>query len=176
LDLTIGVMRPYGRKEVFVVHLPEAAIPVIETYLHFLGIRHDNQGYEWALHPIKAGFIYEDDRLRLSAHPTKHADQSYAFCIEADGKRIVYSGDVRKPGEIGELYDGADVGIMELAHFPPEEVVSGLKGRKVGRLIITHLNHKRQGEEPERLLAAMLEEGLQGPPVVIARDGMVVAM
>lgn len=80
-----------------------------------------------------ATLVYDDQCFRLTAKRTLHHAESYAFVVEADGRKIVYSGDVKTPAEMTQLFSGADLGIVELAHFPTETIVEAFKGCDIGR-------------------------------------------
>ncbi len=75
---------------------------------------------------IDDGFVYEDENIKLSAFRTRHIDQSFSYLLEAEGKRVYFSGDLRVinsptseevdiPAE--EFDKGLDLAILELAHF-----------------------------------------------------------
>lgn len=170
----IAVMRPYRRTSPLSVFLPSSAIEPMTTYLELLGLTPDRHAFDLSLLPIRKGFVYEDERIKLSAYTTKHHRESYAFHIEVGQKKIVFSGDLKSPTEVAELFKHADIGIMELAHFQPEAVVSALADNKPKRLIITHLQYRRQGDGQELALVTMLRQALPDVSVRIARDGMAV--
>jgi ribonuclease J len=56
------------------------------------------------------------------------AFDSYAFLIEADGRRVFYSGDFRAHGRKGKLYD------QMISHPPPNLDVLLMEGSSLGRL------------------------------------------
>lgn len=49
---------------------------------------------EFTFAPVTSGTFYEDEHLRMTAFRTKHTDASYAFLMEAEGKRVFFSGDL----------------------------------------------------------------------------------
>ena len=70
------------------------------------------------------GVIYEDENIRVTALHNRHLGEdgsegfhSYSFLIEAEGKRVVYSGDVARSAELEPLIgEGCDYLIHETGH------------------------------------------------------------
>jgi ribonuclease BN (tRNA processing enzyme) len=60
--------------------------------------------------------------------------------IEAEGKTIVYSGDVKSPDELGDWLHGPDVLLMETGHHSAPELCRKFKHekRKIGKLVFMH--------------------------------------
>lgn len=105
-------------------------------------------------HPVHDGLIYEDENLRVTAlHNThlgetgKNGFHSYSYLIEAEGKRIVCSGDVSYPEELNRLIaDGCDCLIMETGHHTVTEVCEYAKAHGVKRLLFTHNGREILGD------------------------------
>ena len=65
------------------------------------------------------GVIFEDELIRVTAFRTKHTPVSFGFLIEAEGKRVVFSGDIASdlsdyPRELTEKEN--DVVVVEAGH------------------------------------------------------------
>ncbi|MBQ6117969.1 MAG: MBL fold metallo-hydrolase [Clostridia bacterium] len=93
-----------------------------------------------------AGVAYEDDRLRLTAIPTRHCVHSYAFLIEAEGKRVLFTGDLRHPSvdfPQAAFETELDLLVCELAHFSPADCVPVLDKTKAKRVLHSHINDDR---------------------------------
>lgn len=95
---------------------------------------------------VKEGKIFEDENIKVTAIPTKHIDNgqypSYAYIIEAEGKRVLYTGDlscdfVDYPSVLFEK--SFNTVLSELVHFNFEQNVSLLSKTKTSRIIFTHL-------------------------------------
>jgi len=97
-----------------------------------------------------------------------HAVPSFAVSLEADGKRMVYSGDVRDGERLVPFTSGADLLLMEAAllaqhktegaqHVSAAEAGDIAAQAKVKRLIITHIF-------PEYDESAILKEVREGFP------------
>lgn len=71
---------------------------------------------------VVAGVIYDDGKLKVSAYKTKHTAESHAFLVEAEGKRVLFTGDLKHkdPSEdfpMEVLAQPLDLAICESAHF-----------------------------------------------------------
>ena len=75
---------------------------------------------------VDDGFVYRDEKIKVSAFRTKHIDQSFSYLVEAESKRVFFSGDLRRPLyldsptediAVEEFDKGLDLAILELAHF-----------------------------------------------------------
>jgi len=64
-------------------------------------------------HEIKAGVVYKDDKITVTAFATKHAMESYGYRFDTPDRRIVISGDTNPVDEIVKACDGCDVLIHE---------------------------------------------------------------
>jgi L-ascorbate metabolism protein UlaG (beta-lactamase superfamily) len=64
---------------------------------------------------------------------------SFSFLIEAEGKRVIHSGDLKSLDEIGSFFEGGcDVMLMESGHHDPREVCRLLKGKVKDTLYFFH--------------------------------------
>ena len=97
-------------------------------------------------YPISDGVIYEDENLRVTAHHTTHLKEdgsngwhAFSFLIEAEGKRVVFSGDVGAPCELDcQIGDGVDILIMETGHHKISDVLDYMESKRIGKLIFNH--------------------------------------
>ncbi len=89
---------------------------------------------------VAEGTIYDDGILRVSALRTKHTHASYAYRLEAEGKAVLFSGDMHRPHVDfpADLANHVDVAICEGAHFPATEYKSYLEKAAPGRVVINH--------------------------------------
>lgn len=96
----------------------------------------------------KAGTFYEDENIKLTAIPTKHIKMgehpSFAFLIEAEGKKAVVTGDMSIalrgddfPKEA--LEDDIDLIISEFAHFSYREIRPYLEKAKPKQFWFAHV-------------------------------------
>ena len=97
-------------------------------------------------HEVSDGLLYGDENVQIFARHNCHLKEdgsngwhSYSFLIIADGKRIVFSGDVAKPEELDELVgDGCNALIMETGHHKVTDVCDYAISRNVHQLYFNH--------------------------------------
>lgn len=114
---------------------------------------------------------YEDEAVRVQAIPTRHLPKgSYAYDIRAEGKRVLFTGDLRhtfsdfpKIAQAEEF----DLIVCEYTHYPPEVALPVLKECKTKRLVFNHVC------DPDGAREKWLAEHLwELPyPVTLVRDG-----
>lgn len=162
------------------IYLPDAGI-----WDAVMAILHCSEG-SFALedflhpHPIREGILFDDGRVRVTALHNLHIAPrdgqwlSYSLRIEAEDKRLVYSGDVKNYDELDPLIgDCCDGLIIETGHFGIDDVYAYTKERPVGSVFFTHngreiLNHPEPSQEKVcRYFGGM---------AVICRDGMTITL
>jgi len=115
-------------------------------------------------HEYGDGKVFEDENIRVTALHNTHLKEngesgwhSYSFLIEAEGKRIVFSGDVGYPEELDAyVFSGCDALIMETGHHAVSAVCSYALSRNVKRLYFTHHGREilQDVSAAERLIAS----------------------
>ncbi len=132
--------------------LVDLFIPERAAWEHILGLLRFTEGgfaCDFAIdaHPIADGVLFTDQGLRVTAwhnsHLPPHADgagRSFGFAIEADGKKVVYSGDTGGVADLLPLLDGCDLLLMETGHHTALSVVEQLRqaGSMPDRLAFLH--------------------------------------
>ena len=134
--------------------------------------------YNLIEHEMRDGLLFEDENVRISAIHNRHMKEdgsngwhAFSFLIEAEGKRIVFSGDVRASEELDPFVEGGcDLLIHETGHHPVESVCQYAVSRKVKALRFNH--HGREiiygRKEAEELVARYAAES--GIPMKILSD------
>lgn len=92
-------------------------------------------------HEIRAGVVFEDENIRVTAINNSHMQNkrpSFSFLVEADGRRLVFSGDVGAPEELDPIIEGCDLLIMETGHHSVLSVCDYAASRGVSRLRFNH--------------------------------------
>jgi len=90
--------------------------------------------------------IFEDENIRVSALHNTHLNEngkngwhSYSFLIEAENKRVVFSGDVGVPEDLDPyMENGCDILIIETGHHSVSDVCSYANSKNVKKLLFTH--------------------------------------
>ena len=97
------------------------------------------------LKTIAGGVIYSDENVTVTAIPTAHClpYPSYAFIFEGEGKRIVFSGDLRRPGAPDfpktVLTEHSDAFVCELCHFTADHIFPILASCPTDRVFFNHI-------------------------------------
>ena len=106
---------------------------------------------------VKDGLIYEDENIRVTAFHNHHLKDdgvdgvwhSFSYRIEAEGKCIIYSGDLKSPAELDAMNpETADLVIMETGQASVSMLQRRLK-----------LGYARAA----RIVDEMEEQGIVGP-------------
>lgn len=106
----------------------------------------DTKSYGIIEEEMRDGVIYEDEKVRVTALHNRHLNEdgtkgyhSYSFLIEAEGKRIVFSGDVKESSELDALLlGGCDLLIHETGHHAVADVCAYAEKNRVGALRFVH--------------------------------------
>ena len=126
------------------------------------------------------GLVFMDERIRVSAVHNRHLGEdgtngwhSYSFLIEADGKRIVFSGDVAEPCELDPIIENCDLLIMETGHHPVSAVCEYAISRGVKALRFNHHGREILGDRAaaEKLVSDYAADA--NISIKIAYDGMI---
>lgn len=120
------------------------------------------------------GPFYEDENLRVTAIPTRHMASSgrpsYALLIEAEGKRVLFTGDLSHGLREADfpacaLGEPIDLMVMEMAHFGIKEAAPYLEKCSAKQLYIQHVFPLDKIPQIEAL------SGRYGYPIFAPRDG-----
>ena len=133
----------------------------------------DTQKYDIPMHVFTEGPVFEDENVRITAHRTRHTEASFGFLVEAEGKRVYFSGDMLKdisdcPDFVYEL--PTDLIVCECAHNCLPRIADKLNAMQTQRLIINHI--AKPHSESEFAEA----KPLINKPIELAYDGMSVAI
>lgn len=109
---------------------------------------------------MTADTVYEDENIRVTPIETRHMRdvgcKSYALLVEAEGKSVLFTGDLshhlsEKDFPAIAMERPLDLMITEFAHFDlseSEEYFARVKAKKV---FFTHLNVERKGADVETI-------------------------
>ena len=123
--------------------------------------------------PAEGSLIFDDGVLRVTAYPVRHIPHSHAFLLEAEGKRIVFTGDLSRdlsdyPRVATET--PVDLVVTEAAHVrlddPDTPEILGKSRTPV--LVVSHRAPGRNPIESVEKLAARIAP----IKVIAAFDGM----
>ena len=126
--------------------------------------------------PDEGAVIFDDGTLRVTAYPVRHIPHSHAFLLEAEGKRVVFTGDLLHdlsdyPRVITDPAEKPlDLVVTEAAHFRLDDPdTPAILGRS--RTPILVISHRAPGRNPIEKVEELAEK-IKPIKVVAAHDGM----
>lgn len=149
-----------------------------------------NSGFDTPLsftmheHKTKAGLLFADENIRVTALHNTHLKATgiqeplaFSFLIEAEGKRIVFSGDVGHPEELDPLIgEHCDLLIMETGHHAVTAVCEYAVKKPIDNLHFTH--HGREILNDRQAAEALTSRYAAEHPITIkiCHDAMTEAL
>ena len=136
--------------------------------------------FDWKLRPeqklalVEEGTFFDDGNFKVTAFATQHCPNSHAFLIEAEGKRVLCSGDLRHPAVDFPPVDNLDAAILEAAHFNVIEYTDVLKSKSVKSVYINHYGNYIGNINGANFVT--LRKEISPVPVEITTDGMEISM
>ena len=101
--------------------------------------------YETVCRKITDGELLKNEKISVFAKHNLHLRaidedyQSYSFIINAEGKRIVYTGDLASVDELEALVgEGCDILLTETGHHDPVEICERMKSLGLGHIFFMH--------------------------------------
>ena len=130
--------------------------------------------YQFLCQRVQEGVVFKNESVTVTAIPTMHmpinddGPQSYSYIFEAEGKRVVYSGDYKENEELGRAVgEGCDLLLSETGHHNPIEICEYLKGKRVSKNCFLHHGRMILGDYDGVLEKCRLVD----PGVTICNDG-----
>lgn len=122
------------------------------------------------------GVIFDDGTLKVTAIPVGHIAHAHAFLIEAEGKKIVFTGDLRNdltdyPKIVHE--QDCNLVVTEAAHFylNREYVIACLAESKCRTMVISH---RYCGINTDEVVADFQKKIGHPFEIIFAHDDMVI--
>jgi len=103
-------------------------------------------GVDFSIHLIENDALFDDGAVKVRVMGNDHVKvapgdpkRAYSFRMDVDGRRIIYSGDVRKPAELDKwVKDGCDLLMMENGHHSTAKICERWKNEPVKPLLFIH--------------------------------------
>jgi len=94
---------------------------------------------------VLPGTLFDDGVIKVTAIATQHCYKSYAYLVEAEGKAVLFTGDLKNPGAdfpaVG-MKKPLDLLVCESAHFPATDYLPVLEKCDVKKVCITHYSDR----------------------------------
>lgn len=156
MDLAIN----YYRKSEFTLHTPEQrGIDAIKAMLCASGAKCESERIGFAVYD--ENFVFDDGVLKLTPIRTHHTSNnpasginSFAFYIEAEGRRVLFTNDLSVHLEADDFPKIVNEGhfdavVTECAHFTVEELMDRVKNADIGVLAVSHVGITEHYEKLE---------------------------
>ena len=122
----------------------------IDTLTDFIGALGEGSSVKGNFDTYGEGEVYLDENIKLIAIPTLHMKKddgtaaSFAFALYAEGKCVVFSGDLSHDIDSEEIFnflkqEKTDLFVCELAHFSQKRLLAKIKELPIGRVCFNHL-------------------------------------
>ena len=156
------------------VHIPSLRVlPVLEL------IKHVDWCDRIAIEPVlyTDGVVYQDENITVEARHSLHMGipedgkySAYSFRITAEGKKVIYSGDVRSYTDMGDWLNDCDLLMMETGHHKASDVCTGIRADQLGvkEIMFVHSGREILNDYEGAKTRA---EAAWGKAVTIAEDG-----
>ena len=122
---------------------------------------------------VEEGKLYDDGTICVTAMHTNHKEHAFAYRIEAEGKKLLFTGDLKGGDGAKADYacfvteDGFDLVVAEGVHFDPLQYLEPLKKHPPKLFCMTHYSW-RSAENCYRL-KKQIEPDI---PAILATDGL----
>jgi len=126
-------------------------IPCLATWEGFKQVLEHSEGgfacdFEIEAAPVESGIIFQNEAITVTAFPNQHVKvapsappRSFSYKIEAEGKTVVFSGDVRSIEELnGIVSEGCDVLLLETGHHKVQDCCLWAKEKPIEKLYFLH--------------------------------------
>ncbi len=136
-------------------------------------------------HQLEPGFQVKTKEWNVLTFPVDHGDfEAYGFHIEAEGKRVVYSGDTAPSKEVVKAAKGADLLIHECSlpdrmkeiattHTTPGDLGKIAASAQVKTLVLVHLYPELEEELGDALRS--IRTSFSGK-IIVPRDTQIITL
>ena len=152
---------------------------IMETFKKLIGFLSGRSSLDIRVTQTAPGILCDGDGVTVECIRNHHIEPdangrgaSYSFRIKAEGKTIIFSGDVRSTEDMAPfLEEGCDVLLMETGHHSAPKLCQEWKEKNysIGKIVFIH--HGREILRDEADVAGRCAINW-GAPVIMSYDGM----
>lgn len=87
------------------------------------------------------GTVFDDGTIRVTAVATQHCEKSFAYLVEAEGKTVLFTGDLKNPGidfPAPAMERPLDLVVCESAHFQATDYLPVFEKCQIQKVCVTH--------------------------------------
>jgi len=142
--------------EALTIALPAEAVDAVKAFFIACHSFPERNPVKVSYIPVRQGPVYHDESISVTALRSTHLDglasflaahpeysparQAFSYEIKAEGRRVIYSGDLGEVGDIMATAAGADLLILEFGHLLPlDENLERLAPLGIKKIILTHI-------------------------------------
>jgi ribonuclease BN (tRNA processing enzyme) len=151
IPTAIQYMHLAKRETPLTIYLPEGVTHAFEVYFRQLYLINGKLNFQYQLESYSEGEVLAEGGLIISATGNLHLDHyrpfaekygftlgSYSLTMDAEGKKVFYSGDVKGKEDFNPPSE-ADLLIVESMHIPCDEIMKIASQKGIGKVIFTHI-------------------------------------
>ena len=167
------------------VYGPRGTRGKIDRLLNDSFLLRENLRYKLKVSNVKSNSSHKEALLKVKFFKTQHLENpklkthfgrkatSLGMILDSPSWRIVYSGDINSPQELGPHVKGCNLLIHEITHAPPEAIADFAESAQIPHLLICHIDAAFDGS-PERIKAIFARR--YSGNLMIAEDGLKVSL
>lgn len=125
---------------------------------------------EQSIQTYPNGLVYDDGVIRVTSFPTQHCGDSHGFLVEAEGKRLLFTGDLKNPKIDFPPVDDLDVAVVEGAHFYISDYEEPFSEKKIKAAYVHHYGNYIGLMNHQHLRP--LQKACPHMKITLATDGM----
>ena len=87
------------------------------------------------------GTVFDDGVIKVTAVATQHCAKSFAYLVEAEGKTVLFTGDLKNPGidfPAPAMEKELDLVVCESAHFKATDYLPVFEKCRIKQVCLTH--------------------------------------
>ena len=111
----------------------------------WLDITLNGHRHSLSFRETKPGCVFDDGALKVTAYATQHCKNSHSYLVEAEGKRVLFTGDLKNPKidfPTEVLDEKTDLVICESAHFPATDYAEVFENKPIESVCVTHYSDR----------------------------------
>lgn len=149
----------YHREARWVSYLTDEAL--MDAMVRVIEASFSKDHYDHDRLPLRLageGTVYQDDHIKVTYIKTAHTTDSCAILLEAEGKRVLFAGDLSSKLLAEDfpkvaLEEETDLVICELAHFSADRIRPYMERCKTKQWWFNHVSNLATGEKLEAIQA-----------------------
>lgn len=153
-----------------IIYLPDSVNETVSAIHAWHKCTEGSKLRDFDFRPVNRGLMYEDENIKVTSFRTYHTKRSFAYLIEAEGKRVLFTGDLSQPQNDfpkSVLEKPLNLAVCECAHFSAMDYLQIFSGcENVKNICFTHYT------EANLQTIKNLKNSLPNKNITVATDDM----